>query len=131
MDDLSLGNIKTLSRFKSNENFKFLQHNVEKPIDIKVEKIWHLASFAAPKIYMENPIKTLDICFMGTKNMLELAVKNKSKILLASSSDIYGNPLIKPQEENYFGNVNCFGHRACYSEGKEFRNIILSIQKNF
>lgn len=124
MDDLSIGSINQISKFKSDNNFKFLEHNVEKPIDIKVDKIWHFASLVAPKIYMEKPIKTLNTCFVGSKNMLELALKNKSKILLASSSEIYGNPLVKPQVENYFGNVNCFGDRACYSEGKRISETL-------
>lgn len=129
VDDLSIGNINTISKFGSNNNFKFFQHNVEKPLDIKVDKIWHLASLAAPKVYMEKPIKTIDTCFIGSKNMLELAVKNNSKILLASSSEIYGNPSVSPQGENYLGNVNSFGHRSCYSEGKRISETLFFAYK--
>ena len=116
IDDLSTGQEKNIERFKKNSNFEFVKHNIEKFYDAKVDKIWHLAAIASPSIYLQNPIKTINTCFLGTKNVLELALKNRSKILLASSSEIYGDSLLKPQKEGYFGNVNCFGSRACYSE---------------
>ena len=83
-----------------------------------MDRIWHLACPASPKNYQIDPIRTLRTSFLGTYNMLELALKNNARILLASTSEIYGDPEVHPQKENYNGNVNTTGIRSCYDEGK-------------
>lgn len=83
-----------------------------------IDEIYHLASLASPPFYKKYPIETLDVGYMGTKNMLELAKKFNSKFLFASTSEVYGDALISPQHENYYGNVNSFGERSCYDESK-------------
>ncbi len=84
----------------------------------KIDHIYHLASIASPIIYKNKPFETLDTSYIGSRNIFEIAKHYKSKILIASTSEIYGDPQISPQNESYFGNVNCFGPRSCYDEGK-------------
>ncbi|RDB35061.1 MAG: NAD-dependent epimerase/dehydratase family protein [Spirobacillus cienkowskii] len=86
--------------------------------ETKIDQIFHLACPASPPIYQRNPLNTLDICYLGSKNMLDLAKLYNAKILLASTSEVYGDPLVHPQSEDYKGNVNTYGIRACYDEGK-------------
>lgn len=83
-----------------------------------IDEIYHLASLASPPFYKKFPIETLDVGYIGTKNMLELAKKLNSKILFSSTSEVYGDALVSPQHENYYGNVNCFGERSCYDISK-------------
>lgn len=83
-----------------------------------IDEIYHLASLASPPFYKKFPIETLDVGYIGTKNMLELAKKLNSKILFSSTSEVYGDALVSPQHENYYGNVNSFGERSCYDESK-------------
>ena len=97
---------------------EIINHNVNNPISLRVDQIWHFACPASPFFYQLNPIETTKTIFNGTLNMLELAKKNKAKILIASSSEIYGNPDIHPQVEGYNGSVNLIGKRSCYEEGK-------------
>ena len=84
----------------------------------QINEIYHLASLASPPFYKKFPIETLDVGYIGTKNMLELAKKLNSKILFSSTSEVYGDALVSPQHENYYGNVNSFGERSCYDESK-------------
>jgi UDP-glucuronate decarboxylase len=84
----------------------------------QIDEIYHLASLASPPFYKKFPIETLDVGYIGTKNMLELAKKLNSKILFSSTSEVYGDALVSPQHENYYGNVNCFGERSCYDISK-------------
>ncbi len=86
--------------------------------NIKIHQIYHLASIASPIIYKNKPFETLDTSYIGSRNIFEIAKHYNSKILIASTSEIYGDPQISPQNESYFGNVNCFGPRSCYDEGK-------------
>ena len=120
IDDLTSGKSDNIQRFLNNENFKFINHDVTNPIklNLKIDKVWHLACPASPKLYQLDPIRTTKINFLGTLNILEFARKNNSKILLASSSEVYGNPIIHPQNEEYLGSVNPIGIRSCYDEGK-------------
>lgn len=106
------------------KTFKFQNLNINKPFDIKVQNIWHLANNASPLNYLNDPINTLETSFNGTKNVLELAKKYNSRILLASSSEIYGDADVVPQKENYNGNVNTFNERACYAEGKRISETL-------
>lgn len=89
-----------------------------------IDEIYHLASLASPPFYKKFPIETLDVGYIGTKNMLELARKFNSKILFASTSEVYGDALISPQHENYYGNVNCFGERSCYDISKRIAETL-------
>lgn len=99
------------------ELITFLVHDF-KTLDIHIDEIYHLASLASPPFYKKYPLETLDVGYLGTKNMLELAKLYNSKILFASTSEVYGDALVSPQHENYYGNVNSFGARSCYDESK-------------
>ena len=108
-------NIKELFKF---QNFEFVRHDVTEPIKLEVDYIWHLACPASPIHYQFNPIKTTKTSFLGTYNMLGLAKRVGAKILLASTSEVYGDPEEHPQTESYKGSVNTIGIRSCYDEGK-------------
>jgi UDP-glucuronate decarboxylase len=99
-------------------NFELIRHDVTQPILLEVDQIYHLACPAAPGHYQFNPIKTIKTSVMGSINMLGVAKRCGAKIMLASTSEIYGDPLIHPQPESYWGNVNTIGIRSCYDEGK-------------
>tara|TARA_E500000331_G_C17198448_1_gene688191 strand:+ start:245 stop:1186 length:942 start_codon:yes stop_codon:yes gene_type:complete len=118
LDNCFTGRKSNIRKFLDSKYFEFIEHDVLDPINLKVDKIWHLACPASPKNYQKDPIRTLRTSFIGTSNMLELALKEKARILLASTSEIYGDPKIHPQTENYNGNVNTTGIRSCYDEGK-------------
>jgi UDP-glucuronate decarboxylase len=102
-------------------------HNVIQPITIdeSFEEIYHLACPASPKEYQKNPIFTLDTNYLGTKNVLEFALKSNTKVLLTSTSEVYGDPLVHPQSESYWGNVNPNGIRSCYDEGKRVAETLM------
>ncbi len=108
----------------NNSNFELIRHDIVEPINLEVNKIWHLACPASPEFYQNNPIKTLKTSFMGTYNMLGLAKRVNAKILLASTSEIYGDPEIHPQIESYRGSVNPIGIRSCYDEGKRISETL-------
>jgi len=124
IDNYISGNKKNIITYKNNPNFKFIKHDVTKPINLNPHKIWHLASPASPFIFYKKPIETTKTNFLGTINMLELARKTNAKILLASSSAIYGEAEMHPQKEEYKGYVNCFGYRSCYEEGKRIAETL-------
>ena len=107
-------------------NFELIRHDVTEPITIEVDKIWHLACPASPIHYQFNPIKTTKTSFMGTYNMLGLAKRVGAKLLLASTSEIYGDPEEHPQKESYKGSVNTIGIRSCYDEGKRIAETLCS-----
>src|SRR6266700_8219824 len=102
----------------NNEHFTFLQHDVIQPFEFEADAIFHLASPASPVGYMEHPIETILVNSQGTYQMLEQAKKQQAMFLISSTSEIYGDPLVHPQVESYWGNVNPIGPRACYDEGK-------------
>jgi len=102
----------------NNPNFKLLERDIVDLFDIKVDQVYNLACPASPVHYQRDPIKTLETSILGAKNMLELCKKNNCRFLQASTSEVYGDPLVHPQSENYFGNVNPIGIRACYDESK-------------
>lgn len=119
LDNLFTGSIDNLSNLTENPNFEFVNHDIIKPYKIEnIDEIYNLACPASPIHYQYNPIKTIKTCTIGSINMLGLAKKNNAKILQASTSEIYGDPEIHPQNENYNGNVNTLGPRSCYDEGK-------------
>lgn len=110
--------MKNITSLEKHNNFKFIHHDITKPIDLYVDQIYNMACPASPPHYQKDPIYTLNTCYLGTLNMLNLARKNNAKILQASTSEVYGDPLVHPQTEEYRGNVNLIGIRACYDEGK-------------
>ena len=120
IDDLSTGTLENLSDLYRHPDFAFLNHNIIDPfhIDGNIEAIYNLACPASPKQYGLDPIKTFLTSIVGSKNLLDLALEKRARILLASTSEIYGDPSISPQSENYCGNVNPVGERSCYDEGK-------------
>ena len=120
LDNLFTGTLKNIEKFKNNKNFEFVNHDITKPYfsDDNIDEIYNLACPASPIHYQSNPIKTIKTCTIGVINMLGLAKKNNAKILQASTSEVYGDPEIHPQTEDYNGNVNTLGFRSCYDEGK-------------
>ena len=118
IDNLLTGNMNNIINLSENSNFQFIEHDVTNQINLEVEQIYNLACPASPVQYQTNPIQTTKTSFLGALNMLELANSNRGKVLQASTSEIYGNPLVHPQPESYWGNVNPIGVRACYDEGK-------------
>jgi len=119
LDNLFTGSLSNISNLFDNPNFEFVEHDITKPFyHDSIYEIYNLACPASPIHYQKNPIKTVKTCTLGVINILGLAKKNNAKILQASTSEIYGDPLIHPQSENYYGNVNTLGPRSCYDEGK-------------
>ncbi len=118
IDNLSSGSSKNLENVITQENFRFIEHDITDYIDIECDQIYNLACPASPVQYQNNPISTLKTNVIGAYNLLELAVKNEAKIFQASTSEVYGDPLEHPQKESYWGNVNPIGIRSCYDEGK-------------
>jgi UDP-glucuronate decarboxylase len=117
-DNLTTGKIENLKELLECPNFSFIEQDITQLIDIKVDQIYNAACPASPCAYQKNPIDTLKTCFIGTLNMLELAKKYNATLLQFSTSEIYGDPQIHPQVEEYWGNVNPIGIRSCYDEGK-------------
>lgn len=123
----SIDNIKNLIK-ESNDgkfNFEFIRHDITLPILLEVDEIYHLACPASPKAYQYNSIKTIKTNILGTINALGIAKRTKAKILLTSTSEIYGDPKISPQDEEYWGNVNPIGIRSCYDEGKRVAETLM------
>lgn len=126
LDNLITGSRDNVAHHRKNKNFKFIEHNITKPIHIKeaVDIILHFASPASPVDYLNYPIQTLKVGSLGTHNSLGLAKAKAAKFLLASTSEIYGDPLVHPQKEDYWGNVNPIGPRGVYDEAKRFAEAI-------
>jgi len=127
MDNLITGNNTNIQHLLTNKNFKFINHNVSNhiKIDEDLDYILHFASPASPKDYQKIPIQTLKVGSLGTHNTLGLALEKKAKYLLASTSEVYGDPLVNPQPETYWGNVNPVGPRGCYDESKRFSEALV------
>ena len=118
LDNFFTGSRENIEYWIPHPSFELIHHDVTVPITLDVDRIWHLACPASPIHYQFNPIKTAKTIFLGTYNMLSVARRVGAKILLASTSEVYGNPTIHPQPEKYNGNVNPIGIRSCYNEGK-------------
>jgi UDP-glucuronate decarboxylase len=118
IDNLYTGNLNNLSLAFKNSNFTFINHDVTQPIDLKVDGIFNLACPASPVHYQNNPVETIRTSFLGALHCLDLGKKNQAIVLQASTSEVYGDPTISPQPEEYWGNVNPIGIRSCYDEGK-------------
>ncbi|MDP2939748.1 MAG: SDR family oxidoreductase [Candidatus Omnitrophota bacterium] len=126
MDNLITGNMDNIRHLLKNPWFEFIKHNVTKYIKLvgRIDYVLHFASPASPVDYLNFPIQTLKVGSLGTHNTLGLAKVKKAKFMLASTSEVYGDPLIHPQPENYWGNVNSVGVRGCYDEAKRFAEAI-------
>src|SRR6476660_5090235 len=122
IDNFVTGSVDNIAHLSGNPNFKFIQQDVTEFIflDIPVDFVWHFASPASPIDYLELPIQTLKVGSLGTHKALGLAKNKKARFLLASTSETYGDPLVHPQTEEYWGNVNTIGPRGCYDEAKRF-----------
>jgi len=126
VDNLLTGSMANLEHLDERQGFRFLLHDVCEPLTIEepLDGVFHLASPASPKDYMEHPIETLDVGSLGTRRMLELARQHGAGFLLTSTSECYGDPLVHPQPETYWGNVNPVGPRSCYDEAKRFAEAL-------
>ncbi len=126
MDNLITGDLKNIAAFFKLENFEFYHHDVSKYIHVpgELDYILHFASPASPIDYLKIPIQTLKVSSLGTHNLLGLAKAKGARILVASTSEVYGDPLVHPQKEDYWGNVNPVGPRGVYDEAKRFQEAI-------
>ncbi len=126
LDNFLTGSEANIAHLKDNPKFQFILQDVTKPFDLpgKFDFVLHLASPASPKDYLEFPIETMDVGSLGTRQMLELALRDGAKFLLTSTSESYGDPLVHPQVESYWGNVNPVGPRSCYDESKRFAEAL-------
>ena len=133
MDNLITGDIKNIVHHFSNKDFEFIEHDVTKHIEIAggIDFILHFASPASPIDYLKIPIQTLKVGALGTHNCLGLAKAKNARILVASTSEVYGDPLVHPQNEDYWGNVNPVGPRGVYDEAKRYMEAITMAYHNF
>ena len=126
LDNFFTGLKRHIEDMMTNPNFELIEHDVVDPIDIEVDQIYNLACPASPPHYQYDSVKTMKTSVLGIINMLELAKKYNATILQASTSEVYGNPLVHPQKETYWGNVNPIGIRSCYDEGKRAAETLMS-----
>ncbi len=124
LDNFYTGDKRNISRWLNNPYFEFIRHDITEPIRLEVDQIYHLACPASPIHYQFNPVKTVKTSVLGTLNMLGLAKRIKARLLLASTSEIYGDPQVHPQSEDYRGNVNPIGLRSCYDESKRLAETL-------
>lgn len=125
LDNFMTGKRSNIAQLKENKRFSVVCHDIKEPFEADVDEIYNLACPASPTQYQVDPIDTLMTSVLGVKNMLDLAVKNGCKILQASTSEVYGDPLVHPQAEHYWGNVNPIGLRSCYDEGKRCAETLM------
>jgi UDP-glucuronate decarboxylase len=118
LDNFYTGHKRNVVKWLGNPRFELIRHDITEPIRLEVEQVYHLACPASPIHYQYNPVKTIKTNVLGTLYMLGLAKRVKARFLLASTSEVYGDPDVHPQPEEYRGNVNCIGPRSCYDEGK-------------
>ena len=124
LDNLSTGHMDNITDLMENPQFHFMNRDITKPVDIPVEQIYNLACPASPWHYQKDPVHTAKTCFLGALHVLELANEYKAVVLQTSTSEIYGDPLVHPQTEEYKGNVNPIGIRSCYDEGKRIAETL-------
>ena len=125
LDNLFSGFRRNIQPFRTNPSFEFIRHDVVEPILLEVDQIYNLACPASPVHYQYNPVKTVKTNVMGAINMLGMAKRVKARILQASTSEVYGDPQVHPQPEEYWGNVNPVGSRSCYDEGKRVAETLM------
>jgi UDP-glucuronate decarboxylase len=125
LDNFFTGSKDNILHLRGNPHFEIIRHDLVNPIVLEVDRIFNLACPASPIHYQFNPVKTVKTNVMGTLNMLGLAKRVKARLLQASTSEVYGDPAVHPQKEDYRGNVNCIGPRACYDEGKRVAETLM------
>ena len=125
IDNMFTGRKKNIAQWLGHPNFQLIIHDVVEPIMLEVDQIYHLACPASPPHYQYNPIKTIKTSTEGTLNMLGLAKRVQARMLLTSTSEVYGDPEVHPQNEDYWGHVNPIGPRACYDEGKRVAETMM------
>lgn len=118
LDNFSTGSTSNVDHLRVRKNFEVIRHDITQPFHLEVDEIWNMACPASPVHYQRDPIQTTRTCVLGAIHVLEIAKRCRAKILQASTSEVYGDPLEHPQIEGYNGNVSCIGPRACYDEGK-------------
>ncbi len=125
LDNFFTGSRKNIEHLLDNKEFELIRHDIIEPILLETDEIYNLACPASPVHYQFNPIKTVKTNVLGVTNMLDLADQTKARILQASTSEVYGNPAVHPQKEEYWGNVNPIGIRSCYDEGKRVAETLM------
>lgn len=125
LDNFFTGTKKNISHLLDSHSFELIRHDITEPILLEVDRVYNLACPASPVHYQYNPVKTVKTSVMGTINMLGLAKRVRARILQASTSEVYGDPQIHPQTEDYWGNVNPIGIRSCYDEGKRVAETLM------
>lgn len=134
LDNLITGSRNNIKKFIYHPNFCFCEHDICEPLENiylpkKIDEIYHLASIASPEKYKKYSMETLFTSIYGTKNVLDLCLKHRAKLVFSSTSEIYGDPLVHPQPEEYFGNVNTMGERSCYDEGKRVSETLIYLYR--
>lgn len=125
LDNFFTGSKKNIYHLLDFNHFEILRHDIINPVDVEADQIYNLACPASPVFYQFNPVRTIQANVLGVTNMLELAKRTKARILQASTSEVYGDPKIHPQSEDYWGNVNPIGVRSCYDEGKRVAEALM------
>ena len=125
LDNYFTGSKENVYPLLDERGFEIIRHDIINPIDLEVDQIYNLACPASPVFYQFNPVRTIQANVLGVTNMLELAKRTKARILQASTSEVYGDPNIHPQREDYWGNVNPIGIRSCYDEGKRVAEALM------
>ena len=125
LDNYFSGRRANVLHLRDYDNFELMRHDIVEPILLEVDRIYHLACPASPVHYQYNPVKTIKTSVMGTINMLGLAKRVRARILLTSTSEVYGDPEVHPQTEDYWGHVNPIGERSCYDEGKRVAECLM------
>lgn len=127
LDNLSTGTLNNLASLSNHPYFQFIKHDIVRPLNIEgeVDFVCNLACPASPVHYFKIPLATLEVSAVGTKNMLELARDKKARFFHTSTSEVYGDPLVHPQPESYFGNVDPYCQRSCYDEGKRYAEALI------
>ena len=125
LDNFYTGRKTNVAKFLQNSAFELVRHDIVLPILLEVDRIYHLACPASPIHYQYNPVKTIKTNIIGTLNMLGIAKRVNARMLLASTSEVYGDPAVHPQKEDYWGNVNTIGIRSCYDEGKRAAETLM------
>jgi UDP-glucuronate decarboxylase len=125
LDNYFTGSKKNVYSLLNRQGFEVIRHDIINPIDLEVDQIYNLACPASPVFYQFDPVRTIQANVLGVTNMLELAKRTKARILQASTSEVYGDPIVHPQREDYWGNVNPIGVRSCYDEGKRVAEALM------
>ena len=124
VDNLITGRSRNIAHLEANARFSYRQHDICLPLDVQADWVFQLASPASPPRYLERPVETMMVNAVGTQNLLEIARRSHGRFLVASTSEVYGDPEVHPQVESYRGSVSCTGPRSCYDEGKRFAEAL-------